>query len=528
MVRFFRLFGFLSAICVFALAASAQYTGASANPQPNATPPHCAVSGVVVNSITGESLPRAQVTMYGPETRSTLTDGDGHFSFEDVAQAMVGFQARKPGFTVASHRVDFRVQTCTTDTSSGVKVALVPTAAIVGRITDPNGDPIDDVPVRVGKYVFSEGRKQFNMAGSGTTNYDGRFRVANLDAGSYILIVGPSSPSFMARARDITPVSYYPGVADRASAAPIDAKPGSKVEINMTVNEVPAFKVSGRVAGVSSEARGVSIEMKNEAGDDVGMTVGSRREANEFSIIGVPAGSYRVRVTAFERDGITMTGSTRVSVSHDISNLQVPVAAPMTLNVNVRAEGVEPSSSSNGNPLAMVRLISTSEEGQAAFMTPLGNKLQRWGIKNVERGTYIAEISSNGPGYVASARLGGTDLLREPVTIESDQDPVEIIVRNDSGQLSGTVVGGSQLLIVAIPSDNVLYPPRAGAFSQTGAAKFQMNLAPGDYTVFAMDPEGVEYTNPRVMEKYASYGVHVSISPQEKKEITMTKIEVAQ
>jgi hypothetical protein len=514
-------------VLIFALtvASAAQYTGATTNAQSTVNTPHCVVSGVVVNSVTGESLPRAQVSMYGPEVRTTLTDSDGHFTFEDVAQAMVGFQAHKPGFKAPNRRVDFRVQTCTANTSDEVKVALAPTAAIIGRVTDANGDPVDEVPIRIGKYVFTDGRKHFSMAGSSSTDYDGKFRVADLDAGSYILIAGPSSPGLMIGARDITPISYYPGVPDRASAAPIEAKPGARVEVNLTVNEVAAFNVSGRVVGASSEARGVSIEFKNDAGDDVGTAVG-RRDPNGFMIIGVPAGTYRARATVYEREGVLLTGSATITVAHDVDNLQIPVAGSLNIPVNIRTEGFD-SGSSDTNPSASLRLMSTREDDQGAFMSFAGNK-KGWWLRNVERGTYIAEVSANSAGYIASARLGPVDLLREPVTVDSDQNPIEITVRNDGAQLSGTIAGGSQALIVAISSDGVLIPPRAGAYSQNGSPKFQMYLAPGDYTVYAMDPEGIEYTNPKVMEKYASYGVHVSLASQDKKEIKLTKIEVTQ
>lgn len=521
MFRSFRLLALILALCVSSFA---QYTGTTPNAQSTANIPHCVVSGVVVNSVTGEALPRAQVSMYGPEVRTTMTDGDGHFAFEDVAQAMVGFQARKPGFKAPNPRIEFRVQTCSSETIGGVKVPLAPTAAIVGRVTDPNGDPVDEVPIRIGKYVFSDGRKHFNMAGSSSTDYDGRFRVADLEAGSYILIAGPSSPGLLIGARDITPISYYLGVPDRASAAPIEAKPGARVEVNMTVNEVPAFNVSGRVVGASSESRGVSVEFKNDAGDDVGTAVG-RREANSFMIIGVPAGTYRVRATVFQREGVPLVGSATVTVAHDVDNLQVSVAGSLNIPVSIRTEGGD-SSSSDTTPSASLRLISTKEEEQGAFMSLEGGGKKGWWLKNVERGTYIADVSANNTGYIASARLGAVDLLREPVTIDSEQNPIEITVRTDGAQLSGTIVGGPQALIVAISSDGVLIPPRAGAYSQNGSPKFQMYLAPGDYTVYAMDPEGIEYTNPKVMEKYSSYGVHVSLASQDKKEITLTKIEV--
>jgi len=59
-------------------------------------------------------------------------------------------------------------------------------------------------------------------------------------------------------------------------------------------------------------------------------------------------------------------------------------------------------------------------------------------------------------------------------------------------------------------------------------SKFNLSLPPGDYTLYAFDAEGIEYMNPKVMERYATQGAHISVSANEKKEITLKKIEVAQ
>jgi hypothetical protein len=120
--------------------------------------------------------------------------------------------------------------------------------------------------------------------------------------------------------------------------------------------------------------------------------------------------------------------------------------------------------------------------------------------------------------------------LREPVTIESEQDPVEITLRDDGAELSGTVEGSTGAVVVAIPTGGALFPPKTVSYiSQEGATAghFQMMLAPGDYTLYAVESETVEYTNPKVMEKFASQGVHVSISPKEKKDVNLKPIEVA-
>ncbi len=492
-----------------------------------------------MNSVTGEAISRAQVTMYGNESRTSLTDSDGRFSFDDVAQSFIGVMARKPGFSTPRRRFEQRTQSCSANSADAIKVQLVPNAAVVGRITDPNGDPVEEILVRMGKYEYNEGRRVFNIGSSATTDFDGRFRLGNLEAGSYILIAGPSSPQMLVALRGVTPATYFPGVSDRSAAATLELKPGATIDASMVVKEVPGFKVSGRIVGMTPEQRGVSVQITNSSGDEVGMTIGGRRGPDEFTVVGVPAGNYRVRATAYERGNAPVTGVAKLTVAKDVSNVQVPLSPPLTLQVNVRADGFDASqtrvSYSQGDgahmenaPMVNVRLVNTEENGPEADSTLDGIKNPRWVVKNIAPGTYMAEINPIGAGYVQSARLGSIDLLRERVTITSDQDSIEVTLRNDAAEISGTIDSPAGSLLVAIPSSTVLFPPKTGVVGSgvDSTSKFNMSLPPGDYTLYAFDAESVEYLNPKVMEKYATQGVHISLSSREKKELTLKKIEV--
>ena len=63
-------------------------------------------------------------------------------------------------------------------------------SAIAGRIIDPNGDPVDGAELRVLRLPKS-GRGNPQMRAAGATNDIGEFRVAGLDAGSYVLVIVP-------------------------------------------------------------------------------------------------------------------------------------------------------------------------------------------------------------------------------------------------------------------------------------------------------------------------------------------------
>ena len=56
------------------------------------------VSGSVVNSATGEGVPRAMVRTNGSVQRNMFSDSDGHFQFDRLPPGQITVTAQKPGF----------------------------------------------------------------------------------------------------------------------------------------------------------------------------------------------------------------------------------------------------------------------------------------------------------------------------------------------------------------------------------------------------------------------------------------------
>jgi Carboxypeptidase regulatory-like domain len=497
--------------------------------------PHCTFSGTAVNAITNEAVPRAMVVISGSESRSALTDGEGRFSFEDVQKGFVNISSFKPGFVNSAQRGRITAFEACTGAADNVKVLLTPMAIVTGRIIDNNAEPVEELPVKIGKWSFNGGRRVFSVVRTAVTDEDGKFRLPELDAGSYLVVAGPSSRRLEAF-NHMVPVVYFPGVPERKEAAAIEVKAGATVDASMTVREVAAFKVSGRLSG-AGEGQNYMLQLTNESGDEIQTTAAAEHNQFEFKFVGVPAGNYHLHSTAFGRNqgkGM-LSGSASVTVAHDVVNLQVPLSSRLTLDVVVHSEVTEDSSSgymgvSLGRQAGFVQTIRLAPvgEGEEVYASTEGDPKNPKLAINVERGTYIAQVLTNGMVYVQSARLGSVDLLREPVLIDSDQQPIEVTVRNDGARLSGTASAAAT--IVAIPTGGILTPPSAHAFSNgTGAAQFQMELPPGDYSLYAFDDfDAVEYSNPKVMEKYESKGMRVSLAAKEKKEVTLKVIEVTQ
>src|SRR5260370_5304132 len=112
-------------------------------------------------------------------------------------------------------------------------------------------------------------------------------------------------------------------------------------------------------------------------------------------------------------------------------------------------------------------------------------------VANVEPGTYDvnAVVYRGGSYYLESVNWGSTNLLRDPLVLDSSGavPPIDVVVREGAATLSGTVVSGNQPVgaaVIVFPPDQQM--PPGFAFSGPDGA-FTLHLAPGTYRVLALD-----------------------------------------
>jgi hypothetical protein len=135
-------------------------------------------------------------------------------------------------------------------------------------------------------------------------------------------------------------------------------------------------------------------------------------------------------------------------------------------------------------------------------------------IDNVLPGRYWLRLNT-GRGYVASATMGGIDLLHEPFEVGSGSSiPIEITMRDDAATLEGTVANASpSTFVYCVPlgdSPGQFHEGPAGALG-----KFNFTpLPPGTYRVmaFASQKHDLPYRDADAMRAYDSKGQVVQLS----------------
>jgi len=534
----------LCAILLSAFAVAQNGNAPDSQQPPPATPAgQFKLSGSVDNAVTGEPIRRALVQLEGEFERSTLTDSNGHFEFSGLPAAHVNVTARKPGFfgdeELESGANQPSVVTVGADTPS-VTVKLTPESIISGKVEASDGEPIEDIPIRVISSRIVDGRKHWEPRANAMTNEDGEFRVSNLPPGVYYVEAGPGASFRVRRARRLNlgeegyTTAFYPGASDPTSATPIVLSPGQQQEVEFSLKPQPVFRVSGYVKGYAPEM-GVELQFIDRIGEQVALPTQFDPQTGRFNTK-IPAGDYTLRAHAQDsRQG--SSAEVPLSVNSDLAGVLVVLGPSVSIPVVVRRESAGDSeareSRRNTEPVAVHLLSSESPLTALDFWSaPDPQNGSALAMRNVEPGKYSVEVTTSGSWYVQSITCGSTDLLHDPLVVPSGAQlpPIEILLRNDGAELTGSVQqdgNPEQGIALLVPDRGSAAQAKIASSGQAGSFRFD-HLAPGDYRLLAFDRvSNLEYRDTEVLNAYLSRAAHVTLQAngQANASVELIKVE---
>jgi hypothetical protein len=198
------------------------------------------VAGVVIDGKSGDGVGKAVVILRHDQGGGigAITNSEGKFTLRDVDPGTYVLTVERDGYVVG------RGQSPTVDvqagqTASDVKVTLLRTGAISGRILDADGDPISGV----GVVVSATRARKDSRSGRGyaTTNDRGEYRVFQIAPGEYRVsaIYAPKNQfdgvrmqrparAGAATGSEAYPTVFYPGTVDARQAAVVKVEPGAE------------------------------------------------------------------------------------------------------------------------------------------------------------------------------------------------------------------------------------------------------------------------------------------------------------
>jgi len=151
-------------------------------------------------------------------------------------------------------------------------------------------------------------------------------------------------------------------------------------------------------------------------------------------------------------------------------------------------------------------------------------------LQNVDPGTYTPVLMPQPPWYVQSATYAQANMLYDDIIVASGSGyPMEIVLRDDSATLSASVKSSNgnpiSATVVVLPQPPGKTAPRV---VRSGGSEFSAyGLPPGEYLVFAFDRiDDLEYANPDAFAPYASQAAHVTLTANQKAQVSLDLIHV--
>ena len=489
------------------------------NQPPQPTSFDCAIDGSVVNSQTGEPIARAHVTLQSnPPSSSTSSDASGRWSLSNVACLPAPLMVTRPGFLQQARRAANLVSGSPVH---DMKIELTPQSVFYGKVLDDQGDPVMGAEVAVFVARIAEGRVSFQRNYASTTNDLGEYRVPNVTRGKYI--VCSSARNALPGENLVGVQTCYPGPIEGGTASAMDVSAGREIKVDFTLRQAPAVHVRGTVTGLPEGRNiGINIVPRGPASSMVNTAGGNGRDGKfDFR---VPAGSYMITADYFEA-GKHLLARVPIEVgATDIDNVAVTVDSGFNITGQVRIDSQSRQTSSRSQFGINLRPVEpTTGAGQLKWDPDHTS----FAFNDMSPGTYRLDVFPPSPFYVKSATLAGQDILNNEFSVAQAAGPIEIVLRDDGGSIEGDAVdadgqpapGGG---IIALRNG------RATVVQGVGHFKF-LNLAPGDYTVYAWDDANqVPYADQDWMRRYAGSGTAVTVSAGQNAQVKLTQQKVPQ
>jgi hypothetical protein len=485
----------------WAILAAAGALAAQSAPEPSS------VAGTVTNSVTGEPILRAHVTLQcwardNQQVYGALTNEKGEYSLTASPSGPCYLNAERVGFVLASNELALAPVNLTAGThKENVKLTLTPTGGITGRVVNAAGEPVQDVSVWAEAEI---GNDNFvNLI----TDDKGQFRIGGLRPGKYRVKATPQKMPFppeiwadgSTELQDAA--TYYPGSLDAKTAQRLEVKAGADVSgVDIKLVQVPIVLVSGKVDGIPPGAKGVTI-MTEPSGQNAAV-----KPDGTFNIWRLDPGKYTLQAMQW---GQTQLASAPVDIEVTSANLEhiglrmVPpfdLAGQLRFDDEQAREAPQPPKRADGTSVSapppqprIVQLMPLQRQfiGGANVRAEADDSFT---LSKLQPARYRVEVRGVS-GFVKSLRAGDTEVEGNILDLRNGSPgALTVTLSSNFCEISGTVsdtngpVSDAQLVLLPVDDPSNV---RFARSDTTGAYKFR--TPPGKYKLAAVEEADIEF-----------------------------------
>jgi hypothetical protein len=497
----------------------------------------CQVEGTVVNSMTGQPLKKAYLSLrpisdQGATPYGTFTDNAGSFLLDDIDPGRYYFNAERNGFIEGHYRGD-TLKLAAGQKMKGVIFKLSPQGVITGHIMDDDGEPVPNVQVQAMQSVYARGKKQLFHSSDAVTNDAGEYRIHSLWPGKYYVSATDRDQN-MNRAERITgtaPVrkaaeegyatTFYPNTLLADSAAPIVIGPGTQAQgIDLKLVRTRTVRVTGRIVNLPSGANSnTTVQLVSRDSLWIGSHNFARVNGQDgtFELPHVSPGAY-ILMAEHMADGKNL--SARMLIEAGNSNLS-DIELTLIPGVEIAGRFVMEGNPDGSSPRPHISLQPAGDFMMGGVVTQVKDDLS-FTLSNVAPLVYTINVFGlSAEYYLKSIRFGDRDVTDKDLdlTLAIPAGEMVVTLSSNGGQLDGTVQNENSeaavdVLVTLIPESSrrgLAYLYEISTTDQKGHFIIK-GIKPGEYKVFAWEkiPPG-SYQDPDFMKPLESKGEAVSI-----------------
>ena len=508
------------------------------------------MQGSVQKEPGGEPLKKAIVELIAENQEeggnySATSDPNGQFKIEGIAPGRYRIFVERTGFLAvdAKHK---RSQGMSLSVNAGQEMKdfvlhMQPTAVVLGRVLDEDGDPMPNAQVSVSQRRYSSGRVRLEAAGGAQTNDLGEYRIGGLMAGKYYVTANPpvnfeslvpeqkkpEEPGSRAAEMSYVP-TYYPGTPDRAQAGRVELHPGDETPVNFSLVRVHAAHVRGTVGGLAPESKAFIVLRSNDS--STMFSAGEVDKDGKFDIARVAPGRYTVLMTTVIADSPQTARSTVEVGDSDVEGLHLTFSAGALVRGRVRFQPktdlkymtVYISLNSLDRDDDFSESVTFNDSG--GWPTPAKMKSDgSFDLKEIPPGTYEVQASlaskAGSDYFVESAMVGTKETAETGLSVNGGTIPLDLTLSAGAGVVEGAVVNEKKeqvanAVVVAVPEAK--YQKHSshyyrGSTDQNGRFNIR-GIRPGNYALYAWESlDGDDYLDPDFLKRFEGQGSPLKI-----------------